>query len=183
MSKPIVYHGWPQEAFIGDVIVCTLEGEHLDQVTGVKVAPAAKGVVATIGIFWLVDVWGSYALVGLSQTGSEIILIKTEDPDAETLIWITRILWALFLTGCGPLLGAATKDSIAASGAGVRAWWAAWAWAGAGALTWVVALIWAGVLTLNLAVAWTSMLVVAVALIGMSTLPIAWSGIGTGAKG
>ncbi len=49
MSKPIVYRGWPLEAFIGDVIVCTLEGEHLDQVTGIKVAPAAKGVVATIG--------------------------------------------------------------------------------------------------------------------------------------
>ncbi|WP_026101027.1 hypothetical protein [Synechococcus sp. PCC 7336] len=49
MPKPRVNLTWPLEAFLGDVLVCTLEGEHLDTVTDVKVAPAAKGVKTTIG--------------------------------------------------------------------------------------------------------------------------------------
>ena len=49
VPKPVVTGGWPEEAFVGDVLVCTFEGEHLDTVTEVKVAPAAKGVVATLG--------------------------------------------------------------------------------------------------------------------------------------
>ncbi len=49
MPKPVVTGGWPEEAFVGDVLVCTFEGEHLDTVTEVKVAPAAKGVVTTLG--------------------------------------------------------------------------------------------------------------------------------------
>ncbi len=49
MPQPVVTRGWPLEAFIGDIIVCTLEGNHLDQVTEIVVAPAAKGIVTTIG--------------------------------------------------------------------------------------------------------------------------------------
>ncbi|MEM8715846.1 MAG: hypothetical protein AAGE92_08720 [Cyanobacteria bacterium P01_G01_bin.4] len=49
MPKPLVTGGGPEEAFVGDVLVCTFEGEHLDAVTEVKVAPAAKGVVTTFG--------------------------------------------------------------------------------------------------------------------------------------
>ncbi|NJK63389.1 MAG: hypothetical protein HC921_12525 [Synechococcaceae cyanobacterium SM2_3_1] len=49
MSRPYVSEGWPQEAFLGDVLVCTLKGEHLDQVTDIQVAPAAKGIEAVIG--------------------------------------------------------------------------------------------------------------------------------------
>ncbi len=41
--------GWPLEAFLGDVLVCQLEGEHLDQVTEIKVSPAGKGVEVTMG--------------------------------------------------------------------------------------------------------------------------------------
>ncbi|MGK7905943.1 MAG: hypothetical protein AB4040_01765 [Synechococcus sp.] len=49
MPKPIVTGGWPEEAFVGDVLVFTLQGEHLNEVTEVRVAPAAKGVKTTIG--------------------------------------------------------------------------------------------------------------------------------------
>ena len=49
MPKPVVTGGWPEEAFVGDIVVCTFEGEYLDTVTDVKVAPAAKGVVAMLG--------------------------------------------------------------------------------------------------------------------------------------
>lgn len=49
MPVPIVTEGWPLEAFVGDVLVCTLRGRYLDQVKAIKVAPAAKGITATIG--------------------------------------------------------------------------------------------------------------------------------------
>ena len=49
MPVPIVTDGWPQEAFVGDVLVCTFEGEYLDGVTEVTVTPAAKGIKTTIG--------------------------------------------------------------------------------------------------------------------------------------
>lgn len=49
MPRPIVTAGWPEEAFVGDVLACTLEGRNLDTVTEIKVAPAAKGVKAIFG--------------------------------------------------------------------------------------------------------------------------------------
>ncbi|MEM6445326.1 MAG: hypothetical protein AAF704_01995 [Cyanobacteria bacterium P01_D01_bin.123] len=49
MLRPIVTAGWPEEAFIGDILACTLEGRNLDTVTEIKVAPAAKGVTAHFG--------------------------------------------------------------------------------------------------------------------------------------
>ena len=49
MSKPVVTKGWPEEAFVGDILVCTFRGEHLSEVTDIKVAPAAKGVKTSIG--------------------------------------------------------------------------------------------------------------------------------------
>lgn len=52
MSKPVVRRGWPLEAFVGDVIVCTLEGSHLDQVTEIRVSPAGKGIRVSFGIPW-----------------------------------------------------------------------------------------------------------------------------------
>lgn len=49
MPVPIVTEGWPLEAFVGDVLVCTLKGQHLDQVKEIKVVPAGKGITTTIG--------------------------------------------------------------------------------------------------------------------------------------
>lgn len=49
MPIPIVTEGWPLEAFVGDVLVCTLKGQHLDQVKQIKVVPAGKGITTTIG--------------------------------------------------------------------------------------------------------------------------------------
>jgi hypothetical protein len=34
---------------VGDVIVCTLEGSHLDQVTEIRVSPAGKGIRVSLG--------------------------------------------------------------------------------------------------------------------------------------
>ena len=136
----------------------------------------ANAQIQGIPIFWLVGVWGSYALVGLYQTGGEVILIKTEEPDAETLIWITRIFWVLFLTGWGPFLGAATKkeDSIVASVAGGVAVAVGLAGAGAvagnGAVAGAVALSWAVGWAWGLAGDWT----VGLALVGV----MAWAVVG-----
>ena len=49
MARPKVTRGWPLEAFVGDRVVCTLEGEHLDQVESVTVEPMGKGILITIG--------------------------------------------------------------------------------------------------------------------------------------
>lgn len=49
MSRPEVRRGWPLEAFVGDVIVCRLEGSHLDQVTEIRVSPAGKGIRVRFG--------------------------------------------------------------------------------------------------------------------------------------
>lgn len=49
MPVPIVTEGWPLEAFVGDVVVCTLKGEHLDQVKQIKVVPAGQGITTTFG--------------------------------------------------------------------------------------------------------------------------------------
>lgn len=49
MTVPFVTAGWPEEAFVGDVVACTLEGRNLDSVTDIKVAPAAKGVTVRFG--------------------------------------------------------------------------------------------------------------------------------------
>lgn len=49
INRPLVRRGWPLEAFVGDVVVCTLEGEHLDQVESITVEPAAKGILVTLG--------------------------------------------------------------------------------------------------------------------------------------
>ncbi|MDX2270880.1 MAG: hypothetical protein NW237_02885 [Cyanobacteriota bacterium] len=49
MSRPLITAGWPLEAFVGDILVCTLEGAHLDAVTEIKVAPAAKGIQVRLG--------------------------------------------------------------------------------------------------------------------------------------
>lgn len=49
MSVPIVTEGWPLEAFVGDVVICTLKGQHLDQVKEIKVVPAGKGITITFG--------------------------------------------------------------------------------------------------------------------------------------
>ncbi|MEN9221644.1 MAG: hypothetical protein Q6M04_04325 [Thermostichus sp. BF3_bins_97] len=48
-NRPEVRRGWPLEAFVGDVIVCTLEGSHLDQVTEIRVSPAGKGIRVSFG--------------------------------------------------------------------------------------------------------------------------------------
>ncbi|NJL97998.1 MAG: hypothetical protein HC924_03825 [Synechococcaceae cyanobacterium SM2_3_2] len=49
MSRPRVTRGWPLEAFVGDRVVCILEGEHLDQVDSITVEPMGKGILITIG--------------------------------------------------------------------------------------------------------------------------------------
>lgn len=49
MPRPEVRRGWPLEAFVGDVIVCTLEGSHLDQVTEIRISPAGKGIRVSFG--------------------------------------------------------------------------------------------------------------------------------------
>lgn len=69
MAKPIVKKGWPLEAFIGDIMVCTLEGENLDQTTGFKVEPAGKGIVITIG-----DLYQKMALPQQSSTALTITI-------------------------------------------------------------------------------------------------------------
>jgi hypothetical protein len=37
------------EAFVGDVMVCTLQGDHLQTVTEIKVEPMGKGITVTLG--------------------------------------------------------------------------------------------------------------------------------------
>ncbi|MGF1575844.1 MAG: hypothetical protein ACFCU9_07860 [Cyanophyceae cyanobacterium] len=49
MARPKVTRGWPLEAFVGDRVVCTLEGEHLDQVDSITVEPMGKGILITMG--------------------------------------------------------------------------------------------------------------------------------------
>jgi hypothetical protein len=48
-TRPRVTRGWPLEAFVGDTVVCTLEGDHLDQVDRITVEPVAKGIHVTLG--------------------------------------------------------------------------------------------------------------------------------------
>ena len=52
-----------------------------------------------IPIFWLVGLGGSYALVGLSQAGGEVLLLQSGKSDVQEIIWFTRIFWVLVLTG------------------------------------------------------------------------------------
>jgi hypothetical protein len=49
MPPPRVTSGWPEEAFLGDILVCTLQGQHLDTVTDARIGPVGKGVEIALG--------------------------------------------------------------------------------------------------------------------------------------
>jgi len=136
----------------------------------------ANAQIQGIPIFWLVGVWGSYALVGLYQAGGEVIILQSGDSDAQEIIWLTRILWVLVLTGLGLVLGAGTQkgDSIVASVVVAITWtWVlALTWAGGGAVGW--GLGWAGTWALPGAGAWALMSILAGAGAWFGAGALAW---------
>jgi hypothetical protein len=100
MARPIIKKGWPLEAFIGDIVVCTLEGENLDQTTGFKVEPAGKGIVITIGDLYQKTTLPQQSSTALTITvavdvktypGEKRIIVISEDGESEPLPFLVMM--------------------------------------------------------------------------------------------